>query len=119
MASQRSRLKTSTSGRDLILRTASGHNRFAFDTSVPVPRPSQWGGVLSHTGKRITLADAVSLPAFLRGTRLICETAAGFPIELYRGYGANRRPVERDPRLDLLRRPNMDQTPFNVWSYVF
>ena len=90
-----------------------------FDSSTPIPRPSQWGSTISHAGERITLGSAAGLPAFLRGVRLIAETAAGLPICLYRGYGTSRMPVENAPQMALLRRPNPEQSAFTFWSYVF
>ena len=51
-----------------------------FDSSTPIPRPSQWGSTISYAGERISLGSATGLPAFLRGVRLISETAAGLPL---------------------------------------
>jgi HK97 family phage portal protein len=103
----------------LILRTKGGQRAqfAAFDSSVPIPRPSQWGGSLSYAGQRVTYESAVGLPAFLRGVRLICETSAGFPIRNFReGQDGSRRPMPVQP---YLRRPNINQSPFQAWSYVF
>ena len=90
-----------------------------FDSSTPIPRPAQWGSHISHSGERISLGSATGLPAFLRGVRLIAETAAGLPICLYRGYGSNRTPVETAPQLDLLHRPNPEMSSFDFWAYLF
>lgn len=105
----------------MIVRADSGRRvAFAmFDTSTPIPRPSEWGGNLSHAGERITFEGAVGLPAFLRGVRLISETAAGLPFTVYRGFGDQRRPMPAAPQLGLLRRPNPDSSPFSTWSYVY
>jgi HK97 family phage portal protein len=91
-----------------------------FDSSTPVPRPSEWGGGVSNSGVRVSLGAAVGLPAFLRGVRLISETAAGLPFLLYRGFGENRKPQPNAPQLGLLRRPNPDaSSAFAVWQYIF
>lgn len=105
----------------MILATKDGGNqKFAlFDSSIPIPRPSQWGSTLSFSGERITVESAAGLPAFLRGVRLISETAAGLPIMLYRGFGDDRKPSPKAPQLALLRRPNPDSSPFVFWSYLY
>lgn len=106
----------------MIVRTVHGGKREvygAFDSSTPIPRPSQWGGMATSTGERVDFAAAVTIPAFLRGARLIFETAAGLPLMVYRGYGERRKPMPTAWQLDLLRRPNPDQKPFAVWSYVY
>lgn len=106
----------------MILTTKDGSKRelFAgFDSSVPIPRPHMQGATWALSGERIDLNAAIGLPAFLRGLRLIAETSAGLPFCLYRGYGKARRPIDSAPQLTILRRPNDDQTSFNVWSYTF
>ena len=106
----------------MIVRGQDGRRQAAFalfDTSTPVPRPSEWGATLSHAGERITFEAAVGLPAFLRGVRLISETAAGLPFCVYRGSGENKRPVPEAAQHALFERPNPDQTAFSVWSYTF
>lgn len=106
----------------MIVRGEDGAKRELFglfDSSTPIPRPSQWGSTLSHSGERISLESASGLPAFLRGVRLISETAAGLPIGLYRGFGEKRKAMPNAPQLGILRRPNPDCSPFSVWSYTF
>jgi HK97 family phage portal protein len=106
----------------VIVRGADGTKRELyglFDSSTPIPRPSQWGSRLSYSNVRVGLDNATGLPAFLRAYRLISETAAGLPMTLYRGFGLSRRPMPDAPQLALLRRPNPDASPFTVWSYVF
>jgi HK97 family phage portal protein len=106
----------------VIVRASDGTKRelFAgFDSSVPIPRPSQQGTTWSTSGERIDLQAAVGLPAFLRGLRLIGESSAGLPVCLYRGYGERRREVPGASQLSLLRRPNPEQTRFGFWQYLF
>lgn len=106
----------------MIIQTAEGSRAVfgLFDSSTPIPRPSQWGATLSHAGERVTFSGAVGLPAFLRGVRLISETAASLPFALYKGFGDRRRPMPDAPQLALLRRPNPDSpSAFAVWQYVF
>lgn len=106
----------------MLLKTPYGDRQMfsaAFDSSVPIPRPSQWGGATSYSGKRVTYAEAAGLPAFLRAIRLICETAANMPIQLSRGVGAEAEPQPTAAQLDVLRRPNPDMTAFQVWCYTY
>jgi HK97 family phage portal protein len=104
----------------VILATKAGNQKFAlFDSSIPIPRPSQWGSTLSFSGERITIESAAGLAAFLRGVRLVAETAAGLPIMLSRGFGDDRKPSPKAPQLALLRRPNPDTSPFVFWSYLY
>jgi HK97 family phage portal protein len=107
----------------VIVRGRDGTKRelFAlFDSSTPIPRPSQWGSTLSYAGERVTFDGAVGLPAFMRGVRLISETAAGLPLLLYRGYGEDRKPQPKAEQLTVLRRPNPDtSSSFAVWQYIF
>lgn len=103
----------------MIIRRADGAKFALFDSSLPIPRPSQWGTMITHSGERISFDGAAGLPAFLRGVRLISETAAGLPMGLFRGYGDNRVPMPLAPQNAILRRPNPDSSPFSVWSYVF
>jgi HK97 family phage portal protein len=106
----------------MIVRGADGAKRELFglfDSSTPIPRPSQWGTTLSYSGERISMDSAAGLPAFLRGVRLISETAAGLPMGLYRGFGDYKKPMPDAPQLSILRRPNPELTAFAVWSYTF
>lgn len=105
----------------MILKTPHGNSEVfsgPFDSSLPIPRHSQWGGTMSDAGERVNYSSATALPAFLRGVRLICETTAGLPICIYRGYGEQRKPMVSAPQLDMLRRPNPNMSPFAFWSYV-
>lgn len=106
----------------MFLKTQYGYREMfsaAFDSSVPIPRPSQWGGSMSYSGKRVTYAEAVGLPAFHRAVRLICETSASMPIMLSRGQGGEAEPQPEAQQAEVLRRPNPDMTAFQVWSYVY
>lgn len=106
----------------MIVRGVDGQRKTvfgAFDSSTPIPRPSQWGSMRALSGEYVDFGAAVSLPAFLRGVRLISETAAGLPAMTYRGHGDERRPAPSAWQLGLLRRPNPDMSPFQAWSYVY
>jgi HK97 family phage portal protein len=106
----------------VIVRGENGERRELyglFDSSLPIPRPSQWGSTVSHSGERVSIGTAAGLPAFLRGVRLISETAAGLPICVYKGMGADRKPMPTAPAFSLLRRPNPDTPAFSTWSYTF
>lgn len=106
----------------MIVRGTDGARQSAFalfDTSTPIPRPSEWGGTVSYSGERVTFEAAVGIPAFLRGVRLISETAAALSFDVYRENGEETVPMPKSPQAALLRRPNPDITPFSVWSYTF
>lgn len=105
----------------MILKTPYGDREMfgAFDSSVPIPRPSQWGGAVSYSGKRVTLDEAVGLPAFMRAIRLLCETSAGMPMLVSQGQGSEREVQPEAEQLAVLRRPNPDMTPFQVWSFAY
>jgi HK97 family phage portal protein len=106
----------------VILKTDRGDRQMfsgAFDSSTPIPRPSQWGGAMSYSGKRVSIEAAVGLPAFMRAIRLICETSAALPLMLSRGQGTERRPQPDAEQIGVLRRPNNDMTAFQVWAFVY
>jgi len=105
----------------VILATPKGDKKFAspFDSSLPIPRASQIGS-FSYSRHRVELGDAAGIPAFMRAIRLICDTAAGFPIQLYRGYGPDRTPVNVGPQVDLLRSPGgREFNTAQIWSYAY
>jgi HK97 family phage portal protein len=106
----------------VILKTAHGDRQMfsaAFDSSSPIPRPSQWGGAMSYSGKRVTLEEAVGLPAFMRALRLIFETSAQLPLNLSRGQGVEKKVEPKAEQLAVLRQPNEDMTAFQVWAFVY
>ncbi len=105
----------------MLLATGRGnrHVEFSsFDSSLPIPRASQWGGQSSHAGQRVTFGSAAGLPAFLRGIRLLAETTAMMPLSVSRGYGPSAVAVPDAPQLGVLHNPNDDMTRFEVWSFV-
>lgn len=108
----------------MIVRGENGERRdlFAlFDTSLPIPRPSEWGATLAHSGERISFDGAAGLPAFLRGVRLIAESAASLGLCVYREQrDGTKVKMPLSPQAQLFDRPNPD-TPssFAVWQYVF
>lgn len=103
----------------MILKTPRGDAQFsAFDSSVPIPRPSQAGGAMTYGGRRVTSDDALGLPAFMRGVRLICETTAMMPAVPFQGTGEDRTPEPKTPQAALLRRPLDGVAPFQVWSFA-
>lgn len=98
----------------MILKTSRGNRELfaAFDSSVPIPRPSMHGGAVSYGGRRVSLEDASGLPAFMRAVRLISETVAMMPfVAAWQG-----RP--RPEAAGVLRRPLDGVSPFTVWSYT-
>ena len=106
----------------MLFATSRGSRRVeydsTFDSSVPIPRASQYGGAASYAGQRVTYEAALGLPAFLRGVRLIAETTAMMPINISRGYGNSRIMQPDAAQLEVLHNPNDDMTRFEVWSYA-
>jgi HK97 family phage portal protein len=108
----------------VILATPKGNRaafQAAFDSSLPIPRASQGSsGSYSFSRRRVEMSDAIGVPAFSRGVRLICDTAAGFPISVYRGSGVDRQPMPDSPQAALMRSPGgREFTAQQVWSYAF
>src|SRR6185312_1741019 len=105
----------------MILKTPYGDRELfsAFDSSVPIPRPSQWGGALSYAGKRVTLEETIGLPAFMRAIRLLCETSANMPLLLSKGLAPEKEVLLNAEQHDVLRQPNPDMTAFQVWSFTY
>lgn len=104
----------------MILQTLhGGRAKFTlFDSSVPIPRPSQWGSGFSYSGHRVSHVDAAGLPAFMRGTRLLAETIAMFPIEVCQGYGDEREVAPDAAQNKVLRQPNDRMTAFQAWCWA-
>lgn len=98
----------------MILKTSRGNREMfaAFDSSIPIPRPSMHGGAISYGGRRVSLGDATGLPAFMRGVRLISETVAMMPFQ------ATFQGKPRPEATGVLRRPLDGISPFSVWSYT-
>jgi HK97 family phage portal protein len=110
----------------VILKTRSGDQKFSgpFDSSVPIPVHSQYGNALSYSGRRVNYEDAIGLPAFFAGVRLISETIARLPAKVYSGQDEEREPVRDTSQAKLLRNPapkvgNIPGLPtFQVWSFT-
>jgi phage portal protein BeeE len=107
----------------VILATPKGNRtafQAAFDSSLPIPRASQGAGPYSFSKRRVEMSDAVGVPAFMRAVRLICDTAAGFPINVFRGHGISRIAADDSTQGQLLRMPGgRDFTAQQIWSYAF
>lgn len=104
----------------MILATPRGDKKFAapFDSSIPIPRASQIG-TFSYSKRRVEIGDAIGVPAFMRAVRLICDTCAGFPLDLYRGEGTDKTQIKVGPQYELIKKPGgRDFTPQQVWSYA-
>lgn len=103
----------------MILATPKGNRESfgaAFDSSTPIPRASVYN---SHAS-RIDLSDAIGVPAFARGVRLICDTASSFPLRVYQGSSSDRVEQSDAPQAQLLKHPAGREIPSSqVWSYTF
>lgn len=105
----------------MILATRQGNReqRDMFAGSDVIPPPQSAGGQWSHSGRRVTAADAVSLPAALAAVRLLAETVGALPLNLYRKNGQQRSlaPTVSQSRL-LGEKPNELSTRFDTWAYM-
>lgn len=85
-----------------------------------IPHPSEAGA--THAGRRVTLATAVGIPAFLRGVRLISETVGSMPLRVVRDEGDNRAdPITDAWQWPLLMRqpiPDMPIAATHVWRFA-
>jgi HK97 family phage portal protein len=72
----------------------------------------------------VNYEDAIGLPAFFAGVRLISETIARLPARIYLGQDEEREPVRDTPQAKLLRNPapkvgNIPGLPtFQVWAFT-
>jgi phage portal protein BeeE len=74
----------------------------------------------SATGASVTPERAVRVVAFLACVKLLAETIAALPINVFERDGIGKRsPVLDDGRVELLNdEPNPEMTAFNFWAYL-
>lgn len=105
----------------LVFRTANGvetYYRQAEFGSSAIPAWSRVSGRLSHSDKLVTTDEAAGLPAVGAAIRLISETIAMLPLNVYRGQMADKR-LAQGWQWELLHdHPNPDQSAFEFWQDV-
>lgn len=81
---------------------------------------ASWGGKNTYAAETVTPERAMTLSAFNRGLRLIAETVATLPIDVYRTGSDGVARLVTDPanpyRAVLKISPNVDQTPVEFWE---
>lgn len=92
--------------------------------AVPLTRTSLvdflGGGETSHSGKSVTEANSLGMPAVWRAVNLIASAAASLPLHAYRADSeAGRIQVTSGQAADLLAMPHPDMPPFELWETVF
>jgi HK97 family phage portal protein len=87
-----------------------------------IPMPSAEGGGFGSwttSGRRVSMDDAMGLPAILSGIRFLAETVATFPLIVYSDQGDQRtREPDSDQWYLLHTKPNDVQTPFNFKAFM-
>jgi len=106
----------------VILRGISGdvELRDLFSGVDRIPRPGESSGAWSYAGRSVNFDSASGLPAVMACIRLISETAASLPLEIYQVVdGVTVEPEAYAAQANLLgREPNEQATAFQVWSHT-
>lgn len=105
----------------MILATRHGNRevRGAFDQNANPPSYTQWLGGTSPAGVPVTLSSAVGLPTVGAAVRLISETIASLPLQVFSGYGADKALRRESPAWRFLHdSPNDEHTAFDFISDV-
>ena len=80
---------------------------------------SMWFGGGSDAGEHVTPERAMQLSAFWACVRLISETVATLPINVFRLDAKGNKESDREhPLYGLLHQPNADQTGVEYWEQV-
>lgn len=79
-----------------------------------------WGGVQSSSGETVTVDSALQLSAAWACVRLIAETIATLPLNLYlKQTGGARKLATAHPLYDVLHnQPNADNTAVEFWEVI-
>jgi HK97 family phage portal protein len=105
----------------VILATARGGNREyrtpEFGSSA-LPTYTQFLGHLSSSGQNVSLDKAAGLAGCGAAIRLLAETVAGLPLQVFTGQQADKRPARESWQHLLMEAPNPDQSPFDFLSDV-
>lgn len=107
----------------MILRGIDGdvELRDLFSGVDRIPRPGEGSGAWSYSGRSVNYESASGLPAVMACIRLIAETAASLPLEIYQTDKG--RIIEADgysTQANLLgREPNEHASAFQVWAHTF
>jgi len=105
----------------MIIRGQNGdvEVRDMFSGADRVPRPGEIGGAWTYSGRNVSFENASGLPAVMACIRLIAETAASLPLEVYQVIdGKTVEPEQYGAQANLLRRePNEQATAFQVWAH--
>jgi HK97 family phage portal protein len=94
--------------------------RDAFSQSYHIPTWAEASGGYTYSGVNVTHDNAFGLPAVGSAIRLLSETIAQLPLNVYRGRGAEKLLAEQTWQYRLLAElPGMgDFTPFDVISDI-
>lgn len=107
----------------MILRGMEGdiELRDLFSGVDRIPRPGETSGAWSFSGRSVNYESASGLPAVMACIRLISETAASLPLEIYQTIdGVTTEPEAYAQQANLLgREPNEHSSSFNTWVHTF
>lgn len=95
-------------GRDMEVRAIE------FGSSA-VPAPAMSSGMRAYSGVRVNSDEILGLPVATAAIRLVAETIASLPINVYRGTGADKELATDSWQYELLTSfANIDQSPFEL-----
>jgi len=94
--------------------------RDIFQGGARIPSWGEISGGYTYTGTPVTIETAAGLPAVGAAIRLLCDTVAQLPLNVYRGVGAEKRLADTTWQHRLLTQlPGMgDFTPFDLLSDI-
>jgi HK97 family phage portal protein len=101
------------------LPAAESRDLIAADPTIP-PTWAEFSGGLTYSGVNVSLADSVGLPAVGSAIRLLCETVAQLPLNVYQGRMENKRLRDDSWQFRLLDElpGNGDFTAFDLKSDI-
>lgn len=107
----------------MILRGIDGdvELRDLFSGVDRIPRPGETSGAWSFSGRTVNFESASGLPAVMDCIRIISETAASLPLEVFQNIDGKDTAADRysDQQILLGREPNEHATAFQVWAHTF
>lgn len=90
-----------------------------FQGGARLPSWSELSGGFSFSGVSVTQDTAIGLPAVGAAVRLLAETVAMLPLNVYRGRGKDKTLADSTWQYRLLSElPSTDMTPFDLFSDI-
>ena len=105
----------------MIVRASGGNRELRFTSEIGPWRPQfpLHRHTLSSSGDIVSVDDALGLPAVLGAVRLIAETIASLPMEVWQGRGAEKKLQDKTWQYERLHTaPSDEQSAFDFWLDV-